>query len=106
MIAAQSGSVPSKTIDTATGMPVQLPKNVDANLRDWAYPEAFARCFCQWMVKQWEMNSSEHVHAVVDFFHQERTNEESLFLASYWTDEEMEKVGAAMTKLFASQTAR
>ena len=105
-LASLAGIMPSKLTDEESGIKEQLPTILTRDVLEWAYVEAFARCFCQWIVGQWTGNSTHEIGAVVDYFYKESHSSEAKALSAYWTQEEMQPIGHSLSTLVAAKSGQ
>lgn len=64
------------------------------------FTEAFARCFCQWIVRRWERLGIHDATLIVAHFHEEATCQASKDRSLYWSDSEMSDIDPVMDELF------
>lgn len=94
-----SGIHESAVIDADTGQSIRFGPVIGNDWMNRLYAEAFARCFCQWLVRRWVRVNEHEFQTVVDHFHQERASDEAQILASYWSEDEMKVLAPIMDRL-------
>ena len=79
-----------------------LVENSAKDILNWKYVEAFARCFCQWMVRSWDQAQLSEASDIIAHFNREQRAPLCRDLAYYWQDEEMDAIEPTLLRLFQS----
>jgi hypothetical protein len=64
------------------------------------FTEAFARCFCQWIVRRWERLGIQDAVPIIAHFNEEAVCQASKDYSLYWSDSEMSDIDPVMDELF------
>lgn len=100
IIGSLTGKFVSDVLDRKGGQGGVIEQIYDERLCQSIYIEAFARCFCQWIVRQWEQKGLAEAELIIDLFREERESQLAMDFYLYWDDEEMELLDSVMGELF------
>lgn len=92
-------------LESSSGRRAELPIILSKDQPDFLYVEAFARCFCQWIVRKWAQDQPKVAAEIVAHFNMEQGSTVSQQLHYYWTEDEMRVLDGPMCDLFLNGNA-